>query len=202
MGRTRKITDEEILTAARQVFLDQGVGGSTAEIAQLAGISEASIFKRFSTKQDLFMAAIGIDKIPNWVKKLEQDTPSSDFKAELTEICEAMLAFYQDVLPRVLMLLSPAVLLRTKQFVPPPLRDSHLMAIFLERAIEQGYIRKCDARTIAYMIVGGINNYVISQSLLIKLLAASELPKQKPLKPSEFIDNLIETLWAAISQED
>jgi AcrR family transcriptional regulator len=45
MARPPKITNEEILAAARQVFLEQGEGGSTLEIAEKAGISEASIFK-------------------------------------------------------------------------------------------------------------------------------------------------------------
>ena len=36
MARTPKITNEEILAAARQVFLEQGEGGSTLEIAQKA----------------------------------------------------------------------------------------------------------------------------------------------------------------------
>jgi Bacterial regulatory proteins, tetR family len=41
MPRPPKITNEEILVAARQVFLEQGESGSTLEIAEKAGISEA-----------------------------------------------------------------------------------------------------------------------------------------------------------------
>jgi hypothetical protein len=44
MPRPPKITNEEILAAARQVFLAEGINGSTLEIGQKAGISEASIF--------------------------------------------------------------------------------------------------------------------------------------------------------------
>jgi AcrR family transcriptional regulator len=55
MARSPKITNEEILAAARE-----GFGASTLAIAKKAGISEASNFKRFTTKQALFLAAIGV----------------------------------------------------------------------------------------------------------------------------------------------
>ena len=57
-----------MLAAARDVFLKHGVFGSTKEIAKVAGVSEAALFKRYSTKAQLFMAAMapptpGIDAI-------------------------------------------------------------------------------------------------------------------------------------------
>ena len=49
MGRPQTISNEEMLAAARAVFLKQGVFGSTREIAKGAGVSEAaqtdSVFK-------------------------------------------------------------------------------------------------------------------------------------------------------------
>ena len=47
MGRPQTISNEDMLAAAREVFLKHGVFGSTKEIAQRAGISEAALFKRF-----------------------------------------------------------------------------------------------------------------------------------------------------------
>jgi AcrR family transcriptional regulator len=199
MGRAPKITNDEILAAARQVFLDKGAGASTAEIAEQAGISEASIFKRFATKQDLFMAAIGITKTPSWVKKLESDIPRSAFKAELVDLCGEMLEFYQSVLPRILMMMSPMKLLRLRDFVPPPLRDSNLLAEFLQRAVDLGYIRPCDTRTLAQAIVGAINNYAMTQTFM-KLPVATSI-KHDPLQPSDFVRNLIDTLWSGIAPE-
>jgi AcrR family transcriptional regulator len=200
MGRTPKITNDEILAAARQVFLDKGTEASTAEIAEQAGISEASIFKRFATKQALFMAAIGVTKTPSWVKKLENDIPKSAFKAELIDLCSQMLEFYQSVFPRVLMMMSPMKLLRSRDFVPPPLRDSNLLAEFLERAIALGYIRPCDTRTLAQAIVGAINNYAMTQ-IFMKLPIAISVKHESP-KPSDFVRNLIDTLWSGISPEE
>lgn len=199
MGRNPKITNDEILEAAREVFLDQGSGASTADIADRAGISAASIFKRFATKQDLFMAAIGITKTPTWVKKLESGTPNPELKAELIEICGEILAFYLDVLPRVMMMI-PLQLFRSKQFIPPPIRDSNLLAGFLQRAIDLGYLRPCDTRTVAQTLVGAINNYAMTH-IFMNSPNASVVAEDTPLKPVEFVRSTIDILWAGIAPE-
>jgi AcrR family transcriptional regulator len=52
MPRNKTITDDEILTVARTLFLKEGVNASTRDIAKQAGISEAVIYQRFGTKED------------------------------------------------------------------------------------------------------------------------------------------------------
>ncbi len=120
MAQTPNITNEEILAAALQVFLEEGIGASTLEIAQKAGISEASIFKRFTNKQALFLAAMGITETPKWVKTLSSDMPTAVIKSELTDISEQMLAFYQEVLLRVLMMMAQSNLPHPSQSHPWP----------------------------------------------------------------------------------
>ena len=46
----------EILGAARSVFLERGVGASTAKVAAAAGVSNGTLFNYFPTKQDLIDA--------------------------------------------------------------------------------------------------------------------------------------------------
>jgi AcrR family transcriptional regulator len=47
-----------LLDAAAQVFSAKGLdGATTAEIAQVAGVSESTLFRHFATKADLFTAA-------------------------------------------------------------------------------------------------------------------------------------------------
>jgi AcrR family transcriptional regulator len=202
MARPPKITNEAILAAARQVFLEQGESGSTLEIAQKAGISEASIFKRFSTKQALFLAAIGISETAQYVKLLSSKTPSAEIRAELTEICTQMLGFYQEVMPRVMMMMT-----KTKSslppMVPPPLRDAQLFAGYLDRAIAQGQLKPCDSMTVAHAIVGAIQNYAMTQTIATKIPFPIPfvLPKLKSIEPEIFIHNLIETLWPGIAPD-
>jgi AcrR family transcriptional regulator len=202
MPRPPKITNEEILVAARQVFLEQGESGSTLEIAEKAGISEASIFKRFVTKQALFLAAIGISETPQYVKLLSSQTPTAEIRAELTEICTQMLGFYQEVMPRVMMMM-----IQTKSslppLVPPPLRDSQLVAGYLDRAIAQGHLKPCDTATVAHAIVGAIQNYSMISTISDKIPFPIPfiLPKVKSIEPTTFIHNLIEMLWVGIAPD-
>jgi AcrR family transcriptional regulator len=199
MARPPKITTEAILTAARQVFLAQGVGASTVEIAAIAGISEASIFKRFGTKQALFLAAMGAET-PKWVKELPHQVPTTAIKTELTDISTQMLDFYRVVLPRVMMMMAQNNMPHPPMMVPPPpIRDTYLLAGFIDLAIAAKHLRSCDAVTIANIIVGSIVNYVISSNVPKNLPAPLPFPVPPSIPPDRFIHNLIETLWHGIA---
>jgi AcrR family transcriptional regulator len=198
MARPPKITNEAILTAARQVFLAQGVGASTVEIATIAGISEASIFKRFGTKQALFLAAMGAET-PKWVKELPHQVPSNAIKTELTDISTQMLDFYRVVLPRVMMMMTQNKMPHPPMMPPPPIRDTYLLAGFIDRAIAAKHLRPCDATIIANIIVGTIVNYVIVSNVPDNLPMPLPFPTPPRIPPDRFIEQLIETLWHGIA---
>jgi AcrR family transcriptional regulator len=200
MARTPKITNEAILAAAQQLFLEQGEKASTLEIANKAGISEASIFKRFATKQALFLAAIGITETPQWVKDLPRRQPTPAIKSELTELCQEMMAFYQQVLPRVLMMMAKNNSFLPPPLPPPPIRDTYLLTGFLEKAIKQGHLKPSSASTIAQMIVGAIVNYVITTTVAQNIPIPPTL-KPEPIDPDIFVASLIENLWTGIAPD-
>nr|WP_295112619.1 TetR/AcrR family transcriptional regulator [uncultured Caulobacter sp.] len=58
MGRLKTITDDEVLAAARRVFQRDGHAASTRDVAQEAGVSQAVLYQRFKTKEELFFAAM------------------------------------------------------------------------------------------------------------------------------------------------
>ena len=59
MNQTKGTTEQRILDAAVQLFSRQGFSGtSTREVARLADVNEASLFRHFPRKQDLFWAAL------------------------------------------------------------------------------------------------------------------------------------------------
>jgi len=58
-------TREQLLEAAEAVFGDAGLkGATTKEIARVAGIHETTLFRHFSSKEDLFLAVVkkGMDE--------------------------------------------------------------------------------------------------------------------------------------------
>ena len=56
--RPRSFTDDELLDTARRVFLEHGAGASTEQIAQQLGVSQAALFKRIGTKQELMVRSL------------------------------------------------------------------------------------------------------------------------------------------------
>ena len=75
MGRPRRISDERILAAAREVFLEQGYGAPTSEVARRCDCSEGTLFKRYPTKAELFFASMGPECMPDLLQLAEQGLP-------------------------------------------------------------------------------------------------------------------------------
>lgn len=49
---------EQILTAAAAVFIKKGFQATTQEIAKEAAVTEIKLFRKFSTKQNLFITVM------------------------------------------------------------------------------------------------------------------------------------------------
>lgn len=58
MGRHKTISDDAVLQIARGIFRERGHTASTRDIAEAAGISEAILYQRFGSKNDLFFQAM------------------------------------------------------------------------------------------------------------------------------------------------
>ncbi|WP_017314255.1 TetR/AcrR family transcriptional regulator [Mastigocladopsis repens] len=194
MARIPKITNQQILEAAREVFLEKGFSGSTLEIAARAGISEASIFKRFSTKEELFFAAMGIPETPVWVTELEPLVGKGNLKENLIQICIQILEFHQEVMPRFMMLRSrgkalpkPESLLESK-----PIRDVKALTSFLEHEMKQGRLCPCDSKTLALLLIGSLMNYVFFSERMGAQASVANTDQ-------EFVQRLVEILWQGIA---
>ena len=61
MGRPKTIETGDLLAVARKVFREQGHTATTRDVAKAAGISQAVLYQRFKTKDDLFFAALTHD---------------------------------------------------------------------------------------------------------------------------------------------
>lgn len=98
MPRKKTISDEELLAVACEVFVERGFTASTREIARRAGVSEALLFQRFTTKADLFFAAMvppsgAIDQ------RLQQVHAAADLYAALEELAFALLDYFRGAQP-------------------------------------------------------------------------------------------------------
>ena len=66
-----------MLSAAREVFAEQGLDASTNEIARRAGVGVATLFRRFPTRDDLVGAAFA-DKMSAYAAAIDDALADSD----------------------------------------------------------------------------------------------------------------------------
>ena len=196
MARPSTITDQQILEAARGVFLEKGIRATTAEVAERAGIAEGSIFNRFKTKHDLFCAAMLPVDEPEWVQSLPSRVGEGDVRETLDALGLEIIDFFRTLLPLMMMAWSnpapsglPSALSMPN---PPPVRGLKKLAGFFEAEMRAGRLRRTDAEIVARMFIGSLIHYVFLE-LLLK--AQDELPLPGPT----YVRGLVQTLWRGLN---
>ncbi len=158
MGRTVTITEKQILDAAREVFLEEGFSVKTTKIAQRAGVSEGTLFKRYATKEALFFAALEIEQNPAWHKQTDELMGNWLGEDGLVSLFVNMLIYFNDVMPRLITTVGSRVGLTPKSFEglseDPRKRDIRVLSQFFDNAIRAGYLRQCQTETIAQILIG------------------------------------------------
>ncbi|MEZ4301791.1 MAG: helix-turn-helix domain-containing protein [Polyangiaceae bacterium] len=199
MARTATIRDETILDAAREVFLARGVQGTTAEVAERAGISEGTIFNRFRSKDELFRAAMMQPgaAIP-WAATLDRPVEGTDTRTRMIELGLDIIDFFRKLMPLMMMSWSnrgphkvPGLL---EQPDPPPAVAMRRLMAYFESEARAGRIRPTNAAVLARTFLGGLQNFVF-----FELLLAGREPS--PLGADEFVRGHVALLWSAIAPE-
>src|SRR5262245_12611567 len=127
MGRQKTITDDEVLRIARKIFREQGHTATTREIAQAAGISEAVLYQRFGSKEQLFFAALR-PRGPHLEQLLGPEDPPEDAPTYLRTVVVRLGELFAEVVPLVLRVMmhpsfDPASLARAQPGGPAVLLE-------------------------------------------------------------------------------
>jgi AcrR family transcriptional regulator len=186
MSRPTTITDEQILEAARTVFLSQGYTAQTSKIARAAGISEGTIFKRFPTKEALFSAALDLHLDAGW-HSLARDLISEWRGLDgLTVLFEELLSYFADLLPRIMTVFGSCI----RSEIPvwdkatsPRQRDLEVLRALIQAQVDAGRVRNVDPEDVANLIMGAMVHHVIAslelrqplQTVDIRRIARSNL---------------------------
>lgn len=105
MGRHKTISDDDVLRVARDVFRAQGHTASTRAIAEAANISEAVLYQRFGSKDELFFAAMRPSG-PDIDELLGPPEPPTNARAYLQETVVRIGRHFASVLPLALRVMS------------------------------------------------------------------------------------------------
>jgi len=190
MARPTKITNQQILDAASRLILERGPSVPSAQIAKAAGVSEGTLFKRFGSKDELFLQALGAHRVPN-LNPSDYVGTGSDVAEPLAAIAERLIDFFQVIVPRIMMInactrgMDPRDLLRRFKD-PPPLRVMRLIIAFLDGEIALGRLRPCDAEIAARMFQGALHGYVVFDMVGLNQIA--------PMPRATFVRGVVGTL--------
>lgn len=196
MARPKVILDQTIIEAARHVFLARGIQGTTAEIAERAGVSEGSIFKRFKTKEELFAAAMHSES-PEWVRSLEVRVGKGDPRARLEELGTEILAYFQKIMPLIMMAWSnaPCENGHPRHLAapnPPPLRELKALVGYFEAEMRAGRMRRLDPEVLARTFMGALHGFAFFDVLY---RAQDELP----LAAEVYVRGLVHLIWTSVA---
>lgn len=194
MGRPRTIDDRKILEAARDVFLADAAA-TTADVAKRARISQASIFKRFKSKQALFLAAMQEERDrQDWIGGLKIRSAEIGIKEALIETGVKVVSFMRPLAP--LLLTSWAKRLEfgfPKTFAS---RNSHVaqeLVAFIGEEMRAGRLRKHDPVFVTRAFMGALQSYVWMSLMLGKRFPGSELGVE------EYVRGIVGVLWNGIA---
>jgi AcrR family transcriptional regulator len=194
MARPVSIKDQTIIDAARATFLEKGIAATTAEVAERAGVSEGTLFKRFRSKAELFQAAMHPQFAElGWLADLESRVGQGDLQAQLTELGAAGIAFFRQLMPLIMMnYANPAPNGLPEQLNvpdPPPLRALRRLTGYFEAEIRLGRLRPVDPEILARMFLGSLQQYVFFDLLF-------QAQQTLPLPLPTFLRGLVAMLWS------
>jgi len=197
-GRPPSISEDQILDAAKAVFVEEGMGATTARIAERAGISESVLFHRYKTKEALFMAVMDrAMKVSPVVESLAARVGKGDIAEHLFEIGAAMVEDAKKTMPlfiaaRMMAAASSWKLedLQEKMKRPHP---SHVQALklfsgYFEAEMDAGRLRRVDSEILARTFTGSVVQHVMS-----KFWGGTD-PAGLPLSTPMFLRGLIDIL--------
>ncbi|AFZ19573.1 TetR/AcrR family transcriptional regulator [Allocoleopsis franciscana] len=189
MARTPTITQSQILKAAREVFLEQGFSATTADVANRAGISSASIFKHFPTKEALFFAAMSEaprDRI--WTAELEAEIGQGDPRSDLLKIALRIASYTGELLPQMMLAWSvrqPGEIVRPPGIEP----DFAALTAYLGREMALGRIARGDPTIPALTLLHTVVGFTMSQTLESTTVR---------LDTSRFLEDFVNLLWRGL----
>jgi len=194
MSRPRQVSDEQILSVAREVFLEHGAAVSTTVIAGQLGISQPALFKRFGTKQRLLLAALRPSFPPPWVGIVNQGPDARPMREQLLELATAMTSFFERVVPGISVLvgcgMSPRELFADLPH-PPPVLAHQALTRWFGQAMEAGQLRSTDPASVAMSFIGSLHARVFIGQFA-----------QRQLVSDDYVLELVDQFCRALSPEE
>jgi AcrR family transcriptional regulator len=186
MSRPQRISDSLILEAAREVFMAEGYGASTATIARRAGVSEGLLFRRWPTKEALFEAAmIHAMPAPRFLIIIDSLKGRPDTEQALIELCTAILEFFEGMVPVMNLAASNPTLERHN---PTPIVEGmKRLSAFFEGEMRAGRMRRCDPEMVVRTLTSSMHGWVVMER--------NGVNQHLPVASSTHVRSVVDLVW-------
>ena len=200
MARTTTITNEQLLQAARDEFLEHGIRATTDAIARRAGVSSGILFQRFGSKEALFNAAmnVGNEIVERPLRgDLESRVGKYTVQKNLTDVGENLLNIFYITVPNQLMSwANPGIESQESmadQYRRRGVRGQRALVEYLQAEAALKRIRPVDPYTVAQTFGGALWFFAFEQISGAKLREKGESPSRR-----EFVQRLVDMLWKGL----
>ncbi|HEX2734753.1 MAG TPA: helix-turn-helix domain-containing protein [Polyangiaceae bacterium] len=168
MARPQAITDDEVLAAARVVFLAKGISATVEEVAERCHVGVATIFRRFPTKAELFSAAMTVANDAEWNRFLayrEALGERLDARQGLLELANTMLDTARKMVPLFMMKMSNPSVADRQSGAQRATWILGAVTDYFQKEIERGRLIDVDPRVAARIWLGAIRHIVMFERL-------------------------------------
>jgi TetR/AcrR family transcriptional repressor of mexJK operon len=198
MGRTARVSREQVLAAARETFVERGYEGATlAGIGAKVGVSPAALLRHAPSKRDLFLACMGSaesEMMP--LEFLSGANGTEDPRRILRRVAETMIPFLESKIRQIVsrwiyFKTVPGVGPMPLPFDPethptPPQKNLRYLEDYMRRACRRGTLRLRNPRAAALAFLATIHSYVFLQHVMQVL--------EEPMPLDEYLDTVLE-VW-------
>jgi len=194
MARPPGITDDEVLAAARAVFLAKGISATVEEVAERCHVGVATIFRRFPTKAELFSAAMTVSIDAEWERFMARRSELGDSlrpRESLRELAQMMLEASRRMMPLFMMKMSNPTMADRENSIK---RASWILKAVTElfrEEIAAGRMIDVDPRVAARIWLGAVRHVAMFETLGVGTDSLSN---------HDFIDGLVDLFCAPAAQ--
>ncbi len=198
MGRPARVNRGQVLSAAREAFVERGYEGATlSEIAGRVGVSAAALLRHAPTKRDLFVACMGEGEPETMpFAFLEEMDGSEDPRRVLRRAAESIIPFLESKLRQVVarwvyFKRVAGVGLMPLPFDPksrptPPQKNMKYLEDYMRRAARRGRLRIDDPSAAALAFLATVHSYVFLQHVMEVL--------EKPMPLERYLETVLD-IW-------
>jgi AcrR family transcriptional regulator len=198
MGRTARVTRDQVMAAARETFVERGFEGATlSEIGGRIGVSAAALLRHAPNKRELFLACMGTAQPePMPLEFLRELDGSEDPRRVLRRAGDTMVPFLEAKMAQIVsrwvyFKRVPGVGRMPVPFDPqarptPPQKNLRYLEDYMRRAVKKGRLQVADPRAAALAFLATLHSYVFLQHVMDVL--------EKPMPLDVYLDTVLD-VW-------